>query len=80
MEENRVCGGSLLEKGSVIIGCGRKLHVPERNELRKLMLGTAAGRAEDAQGRGRPGEGPTSGRQAGSGLRRAPWPKAGSDF
>lgn len=37
-----VCNASLLEKGAVIIGCRRKLHMPERNELRKLMLGTAS--------------------------------------
>lgn len=71
-----MCDGSLLEKGSVIIGCGRKLHVPERNELRKLVLGMEED--EDEQ----PGRGGalTGRRETGSGLRRAPGRKAGSDF
>lgn len=38
-----VCNASLLEKGAVIFGCRRKLHMPERNELRKLMLGRGGG-------------------------------------
>lgn len=59
-----MCRKSLLEKGSVIIGCTENPHVPERNEHRKLMLGTAAVKRTRRNGGGR-GEG---GQQEGSRL------------
>lgn len=46
----------------MIVGYGEKLHVPERNELRELMLGMAAMRKmrkswEQDEGRGWPAGG-----------------------
>lgn len=45
------------KKGAVIIGCGRKRHKPERNELRKLMLAMAAMQSVRKGGKGGQQEG-----------------------